>query len=91
MVKTFVAVHLIEVGKNIVVPMKFIYTMNRWIAYNRRINRNQVYLLFYSQDYNKIPNCYLAKRDSFSDTDDGCYYGKLLKCFGKKIQKCMYF
>lgn len=83
MVHTWVAVNLIECGKNIVIPMKFIYSMHRWLAYNRRINRNQVYLVFYSANYDQSPQFFLPKRSTFDETMDACYYAKLLKCFGK--------
>lgn len=83
MVKTWVVVNLIECAKNVVVPMKFVHTFARWSAYNRRINRNQIYLIFYSKNANQRPNFHLPKRTIFSDTDDACYYGKLVQCFGK--------
>lgn len=83
MVKTWVAVNLIACGKLIAIPMKYIYTMNRWHAYNRRINRNQTYLIFYSENHNKTPNWYLNVRNVFSRTVEACYHARLLKCFGK--------
>lgn len=82
MVKTWVVVHLIECGRNIAIPMKFVYTINRYHAYNRRINRNQVYLVFFSPN-NVEPNFHLPIKKTFSETTDGCYHAKLLRCFGK--------
>lgn len=83
MVQTWVAINLIECGKNVVVPMKFVYSMYRWIAYNRRINRNQVYLIFYSTNHNQMPKFFLTKRNKFDEAIEACYFAKLLKCFGK--------
>lgn len=82
MVKTWVVVNLIECRRNVVIPMKYVYTFERYAAYNRRINGNQVYLIFYSRDHTKNANFFLPKLKSFSEADDACYYAKLLKCFG---------
>lgn len=91
MVKTWVAVNLVESSKNVVIPMKFVYSMQRWAAYNRSINSNHKYLIFFSPDFNKNPNFYAPKRRLFNDSVDACYHARLLKCFGmlKKIN-CEY-
>lgn len=89
MVKTWVALNLISCGKLVVIPMKFVYTLNRWQAYNRRINRNQTYLIFYSENYNQNPNWYADVRNVFVNTVEACYHANLLKCFGKT--ECIIF
>lgn len=83
MVKTWVVVHLVDAGLNVAIPMKYVFTFRRWAAYNRRINRNQLYLIFYSKNFDRIPNFHLKKRNTFSDETDGCYHAKLLRCFGE--------
>lgn len=83
MVKTWVAVNSVECGRNVAVPMKFLFSFQRFQAYNRRVNRNQVYLVFYSPNHNQTANFHLAKRATFSATDDAFYYAKILACFGE--------
>lgn len=83
MVKTWVAINLIDCQQNVVIPMKYVYTLCRWLAYNRRINRNQIYQIFYSQDTNKSPNFLLGIRRNFTNSVDACYRAQLLKCFGE--------
>lgn len=81
MVKTWVAVNLIACGNLVAIPMKNVYMVNRWQAYNRRINRNQPNLIFFSKNHNKIPNWYLDVREVFSESVEGCHHAKLLQCF----------
>lgn len=90
MVKTWVVVHLVDCGLNVAIPMKYIFTFRRWAAYNRRINRNQLYLIFYSKNFDRNPNFHLEKRNTFSAEIDGCYLAKLLRCFGKYITSNMF-
>lgn len=82
-VKTWVAVNLIDCRQNVVIPMKYVYTLCRWAAYNRRINRNQIYQIFYSQNMDKDPNFFLDLRQDFTATVDACYRAQPLKCFGE--------
>lgn len=77
-----VAVVLVHSKKKIVIPLRIVYK-NRAQAYNRRINRNFVYRIFYSTDAKKKPNFGLNVRYAFSEINDACYFAKLLKCFGE--------
>lgn len=79
----WVAVNLTECRQNIVIPLRFVYEFNKSTSYNRRINRNHIYRVFYSANKEKKAAFHLNTRNKFSARDDACYHAKLLRCFGK--------
>lgn len=74
---------IVDCKKIVVVPIKFIYELDLAKSLNNRLNRNQVHLMFWSNDFTKKPNFDLAPSHQFEFSTDSCFNVKLLRAFGK--------
>lgn len=78
MVSVWVAVYLRHCKKTVIIPLRNVYKFNKAAAYNRRINRNFVYRVFYSRNINQIKKFSWNVRKTFSEHISGCYFANLL-------------
>lgn len=83
MKELLLAVKLVCCKKTVVVPSDFIYMLDFVKTFNNSINRNQVHLMFWSQDKKKKPNFDLNISNQFNYSTDACFNVTISKAFGK--------
>lgn len=81
MKEPFLAAKLECCKKTVVVPANFIYQLDSAKTFNNGINRNQVHLMFWSQNQTKQPNFNLPISMQFSSID-ACFDVKIQRAFG---------
>lgn len=72
-----------KLPKIVVVPLENIYKLDLVKPLNNRINRNQVHLMYWSNDHKKKPNFNLPISQQFDNSVESCYNVKLHKVFSK--------
>lgn len=83
----FIAAKLQCSSKIVVLPVHFIHELDYVKTFNNRLNRNQIHLIFWSQDHNKEPDFNLPVSLRFNEKTDACFHVKLLQAFRKCIEK----
>lgn len=78
-----VAAYLIDCAKIVVIPAKFIYKLSFAKSINNRVNRNQIHLIFWSENEQDQPNFHLQVSKKFSQNRKMCFHANLLQAFGK--------
>lgn len=85
MKELLIAAKIFKCAKTVVVPVDYIYELNFAKTFNNGINRNQIHLMFYSNDPTKKPNFQLPVSDEFDASTDSCFDVKLLRAFCEYI------
>lgn len=78
----FLAAKLECCKKSVVVPANFICQLDNAKTFNNGINRNQLHLMFWSQNQNKTPNFNLPISVQFNSSIDACFEVKIQRAFG---------
>lgn len=68
----------------LIVPVQWIHNLNVSRIFNYGVNKKKLFLMFYSNDAKTDPEFSL---EIFSDVKESnfCFYGRILKGFGKII------
>lgn len=79
----FATIILAESHERLVIPLKYILSLDVVQIYNRGISRTKKHIIYYSNDDSDEPNFRLPIRSDFNDNEPACYYAHILNVFGK--------
>lgn len=82
----FVTVILVDSLERLVIPVKYILSLDIVQIYNRGISRTKKHIIYFSNDDTDEPNFHLPIRSEFDANRPACYYANILNVFGKFIQ-----
>lgn len=69
--------------KNIVIPIKYLEKIDLSSNMKDGVNQSKRVLLFFNKDLQQNPNFSLDVKSHFDGDNSGCYFGHILKFFGK--------
>lgn len=81
----YVTVILIESRYRVVIPVKYIFSIDIVQIYNRGMSRNKNHIIYYSNDDSDEPNFRLPIRNYFDPNVPACCKARILNIFGKYI------
>lgn len=81
----YFGVYLIESGRNILVPAKWLFRLNAPFTANNGVLTTEEHLIFYSKDASKNADFLAPIAKRFDENVDACYHGNIVKVFGKSI------
>lgn len=79
----FATVILLESLERLVIPIKYVLSLDILQIYNRGISRTKKHIIYYSPDDDDEPNFQLAIKDDFEENVPACYKARILNVFGK--------
>lgn len=79
----FATVILVGSLERLVIPLKYILSLDIVQVYNRGISRTKKHIIYYSSDDTDEPNFHLPIQDEFNANEPACYYAHILNVFGK--------
>lgn len=81
----YFAVFLTDHNRNVLIPDFWCNEFDLAAAINYVLNKNENRLVFYSPDFNKLPDFTLPVGAIFDSNLDGCYFGKIIRAFSEYI------
>lgn len=81
----FATVILVESQERLVIPLKYILSLDIVQIYNRGISRTKRHVIYFYIDDTDEPNFRLPIRNDFNQNEPACYYTHILNVFGKII------
>lgn len=79
----YVTVILLHSRVRVVIPVKYIFSLDIVQVYNRGISRNKDHIVYYSSDDSDEPNFRLPIKKEFDPFEPACYEARILNTFGK--------
>lgn len=79
----FYSAILVKYKKNVIIPHNWCKTLNIAETMNEGLNRNTNHVIFYSVDMDKQGNFELPIDKILDLNEDGCYWAKIVRCFGE--------
>lgn len=86
----YLAAYLTAHKKNFLIPDYWCDSFDLAKSINSGLNSNENHLIFVSPDLKKVPDFSLPVRATLDLNEDGCYFGKILRAFSKKIGIIIY-
>lgn len=85
--KMYFVAYIPSCKKRVVIPIHWVCGVNMISACNSGINRNKVYLIFFSPNIADSEDFLKPISQHFNEHNRACYFAKLLKCYGKYYYK----
>lgn len=82
-VKMYISIILKESKEKIIVPFKWIFSLNVARCLNNGISRNKPFVIFYSPNRESEPDFKKPLRIEFDENEEACYKAHFLKSHGK--------
>lgn len=79
----FVSVIFPQSKKRLVIPFKWVYSLDILQLLNGRHIRSKLHTIYYSNDFDEEPNFRLRISDVFDEHNPGCYRAQVDKFFGE--------
>lgn len=81
----YVTAILIHSRNRVVIPVKYIFSIDIVQIYNRGMSRNKDHIIYYSNDDSDEPNFRLPIKSEFDPIVPACYKARVLNIFGMYI------
>lgn len=78
----FATVILTASHVRLVIPLKYILSLDIVQIYNRGISRTKDHIIYFSSDHTEEPNFRLPLKIEFDANVPACYWAKILNIFG---------
>lgn len=78
------SVNLVDCRQMAIIPFRNIDKLSTRDAFNRSFNRNKKYKIFWSNDFDKVPDFTLPNSKAFQRNVDACFEAKIVLTYGKR-------
>lgn len=81
----FVTIFLVDSKKKLVIPFKWVFSLDILQLLNGCHVRSKIYTIFYSNDLEVEPNFHMPISEIFDEENPACYRAQIGNFFGKLI------